>query len=157
MPRRAISTPPCASCRRMPASTNFSASCSTCAVTPAACEIVAGALQDHHRARIVGETTYGKGSVQTVMPLGEGMAIKLTTSRYLTPSGRSINGSGIEPDVVVHNADANARYRGPRSDRAQSRDRAGAAARVRAQQRRVRDTAADSRRAVPLHRQLEPG
>ena len=77
-----------------------------------ASEIVAGALQDHHRARIVGETTYGKGSVQTVMPLGEGTAIKLTTSHYLTPSGRSINGLGIEPDVVVHNADANAQYRG---------------------------------------------
>jgi carboxyl-terminal processing protease len=77
-----------------------------------ASEIVAGALKDRHRARIVGEKTYGKGSVQTVMPLGEGMAIKLTTSRYLTPSGRSINGSGIEPDVVVHNADANLQYRG---------------------------------------------
>jgi carboxyl-terminal processing protease len=77
-----------------------------------ASEIVAGALKDHHRAHIVGETTYGKGSVQTVMPLGEGTAIKLTTSRYLTPSGRSINGSGIEPDVVVHNADANREYRG---------------------------------------------
>jgi carboxyl-terminal processing protease len=77
-----------------------------------ASEIVAGALQDHHRARIVGETTYGKGSVQTVMPLGEGTAIKLTTSRYLTPSGRSINGSGIAPDVVVHNADATSQYRG---------------------------------------------
>jgi carboxyl-terminal processing protease len=77
-----------------------------------ASEIVAGALQDHHRARIVGETTYGKGSVQTVMPLGEGTAIKLTTSRYLTPSGRSINGLGIEPDIVVRNADANAQYRG---------------------------------------------
>ena len=77
-----------------------------------ASEIVAGALQDHHRARIVGETTYGKGSVQTVMPLGEGTAIKLTTSRYLTPSGRWINGSGIEPDIVVHNADANAIYHG---------------------------------------------
>ncbi|HVY65228.1 MAG TPA: S41 family peptidase [Gammaproteobacteria bacterium] len=77
-----------------------------------ASEIVAGALKDHHRARIVGETTYGKGSVQTVMPLGEGMAIKLTTSRYLTPSGRSINGSGIEPDVVVHNADQNRQYHG---------------------------------------------
>jgi len=77
-----------------------------------ASEIVAGALQDRHRARVVGETTYGKGSVQTVMPLGEGTAIKLTTSRYLTPSGRSINGSGIEPDVVVHNADSNVQYRG---------------------------------------------
>jgi len=77
-----------------------------------ASEIVAGALQDHQRARIVGETTYGKGSVQTVMPLGEGSAIKLTTSRYLTPSGRSINGSGIEPDVVVHSDDQHRQYRG---------------------------------------------
>jgi carboxyl-terminal processing protease len=77
-----------------------------------ASEIVAGALQDHGRARIVGETTYGKGSVQTVMPLGEGSAIKLTTSRYLTPSGRSINGSGIEPDVVVHSDDPHRQYRG---------------------------------------------
>jgi len=76
-----------------------------------ASEIVAGALQDHGRARIVGETTYGKGSVQTVMPLGEGSAIKLTTSRYLTPSGRSINGTGIAPDVVVA-SDVNRQYRG---------------------------------------------
>jgi carboxyl-terminal processing protease len=77
-----------------------------------ASEIVAGALQDHARARIVGETTYGKGSVQTVMPLGEGSAIKLTTSHYLTPSGRSIDGSGIEPDVVVPSADPQRQYRG---------------------------------------------
>jgi carboxyl-terminal processing protease len=77
-----------------------------------ASEIVAGALQDHGRARIVGEKTYGKGSVQTVMPLGEGSAIKLTTSRYLTPSGRSINGSGIEPDVLIRNADPHRQYRG---------------------------------------------
>jgi carboxyl-terminal processing protease len=77
-----------------------------------ASEIVAGALQDHGRARIVGEKTYGKGSVQTVMPLGEGSAIKLTTSRYLTPSGRSINGSGIEPDVIVHSDDEHRQYRG---------------------------------------------
>jgi carboxyl-terminal processing protease len=77
-----------------------------------AAEIVAGALQDHGRAQIVGETTYGKGSVQTVMPLGEGSAIKLTTSRYLTPLGRSINGSGIAPDVVVPTDDINRQYRG---------------------------------------------
>jgi carboxyl-terminal processing protease len=80
-----------------------------------ASEIVAGALQDHHRAQIVGERTYGKGSVQTVMPLGEGSALKLTTSLYLTPSGRSINGRGIDPDVVVHNADPQRQYRGPGS------------------------------------------
>jgi carboxyl-terminal processing protease len=76
---------------------------------------VAGALQDHQRARIVGERTYGKGSVQTVMPLGEGGAIKLTTSRYLTPLGRSINGTGIDPDVLVHNADPQRQYRGRHS------------------------------------------
>lgn len=67
-----------------------------------ASEIVAGALQENDRARLVGVTTFGKGSVQTILPLSEGRAIKLTTSRYLTPSGRSINGTGIEPDIVVH-------------------------------------------------------
>ncbi|HEX5045960.1 MAG TPA: S41 family peptidase, partial [Gammaproteobacteria bacterium] len=77
-----------------------------------ASEIVAGALQDHGRAKILGERTYGKGSVQTVMPLGEGSAIKLTTSRYLTPSGRSINGTGIQPDVPVRNAEPDHQYRG---------------------------------------------
>ncbi len=80
-----------------------------------ASEIVAGALQDRRRGKIVGERTYGKGSVQTVMPLGEGGALKLTTSLYLTPSGRSINGHGIDPDVVVHNADPQRQYRGPGS------------------------------------------
>ncbi len=66
-----------------------------------ASEIVAGALQDHGRARIVGEPTFGKGSVQTVMPLSQGRAIKLTTSRYYTPSGRSIHDRGITPDVLA--------------------------------------------------------
>ena len=66
-----------------------------------ASEIVAGALKDHRRARLVGERTFGKGSVQTVMPLSDGRALKLTTSHYFTPSGRSINGTGIEPDFVV--------------------------------------------------------
>lgn len=74
-------------------------------------EIVAGALKDHGRAPLVGERTYGKGSVQSVMPLGGGNAIKLTTARYLTPSGRSINGSGILPNVVVYN-DSPVQYRG---------------------------------------------
>lgn len=64
-----------------------------------AAEIVAGALQDHKRAVIIGDVTYGKGSVQTVMPLSYGRAIKLTTSRYYTPSGRSIHGVGISPDI----------------------------------------------------------
>jgi|JRYD01.1.fsa_nt_gb carboxyl-terminal processing protease len=66
-----------------------------------AAEILAGALKDHHRAVLVGRTTYGKGSVQTVMPLSGGRAVKLTTSRYFTPSGASIQDKGIEPDVVI--------------------------------------------------------
>ena len=69
-----------------------------------ASEIVAGALQDHHRARLVGGKTYGKGSVQTVMALSDGHAIKLTTSRYFTPSGASIHERGIKPDVLVEDA-----------------------------------------------------
>lgn len=77
-----------------------------------ASEIVAGALQDHDRAMVIGERTYGKGSVQTVMPLGGGSALKLTTSHYLTPSGRSINGSGVEPDWVVRNEDPARQFRG---------------------------------------------
>jgi carboxyl-terminal processing protease len=66
-----------------------------------ASEIVAGALQDNHRATIVGSKTFGKGSVQTVMPLSKGRAIKLTTSLYYTPSGDSIHGKGIIPDIVL--------------------------------------------------------
>ena len=66
-----------------------------------ASEIVAGALQDHDRALIVGTGTFGKGLVQTVMPLSKGRAIKLTTSRYYTPSGDSIHDVGITPDVFV--------------------------------------------------------
>ena len=66
-----------------------------------ASEIVAGALQDHGRALVVGTGTFGKGLVQTVMPLSKGRAIKLTTSRYYTPSGVSIHGTGITPDIHV--------------------------------------------------------
>jgi carboxyl-terminal processing protease len=66
-----------------------------------ASEIVAGALQDHKRATVMGTQTFGKGSVQTIMPLGNNTAIKLTTARYFTPSGRSIQAKGITPDVVV--------------------------------------------------------
>jgi len=66
-----------------------------------ASEIVAGALKDHGRAALVGHKTYGKGSVQTVMPLSRGGAIKLTTSRYFTPSGASIQSKGITPDLIV--------------------------------------------------------
>jgi len=66
-----------------------------------ASEIVAGALQDHKRAVIMGTQTFGKGSVQTILPLGNNTAIKLTTARYYTPSGRSIQAKGIVPDIVV--------------------------------------------------------
>ena len=64
-------------------------------------EIVAGALRDHRRATLMGERTFGKGSVQTVIPLRDGQALKLTTSRYFTPSGASIHDRGIEPDIVI--------------------------------------------------------
>ena len=66
-----------------------------------ASEIVAGALQDYKRAIILGTTTFGKGSVQTIIPLSDGSAVRLTTSKYYTPLGRSIQAKGIEPDIVV--------------------------------------------------------
>lgn len=64
-------------------------------------EIVAGALQDYGRALLVGEKTFGKGSVQSIIPLNDGSALRLTTSKYFTPKGRSIHEHGIEPDIVV--------------------------------------------------------
>jgi len=66
-----------------------------------AAEIVAGALQDHHRGLVLGERTFGKGSVQTLIPLDETTALRLTTARYFTPSGRSVQEGGIEPDIAV--------------------------------------------------------
>jgi carboxyl-terminal processing protease len=69
-----------------------------------ASEIVAGALQDHHRATILGTQTFGKGSVQTILPLPNNQAVKLTTARYYTPGGRSIQAKGIAPDIVVDDA-----------------------------------------------------
>ncbi|MCK6555549.1 S41 family peptidase [Candidatus Binatia bacterium] len=68
-----------------------------------ASEIVAGALQDHKRAIVLGTQTFGKGSVQTILPLEANAAIRLTTARYYTPNGRSIQATGITPDVVVEN------------------------------------------------------
>ena len=66
-----------------------------------ASEIVAGALQDHKRATLIGTRSFGKGSVQTIMPLGDEGALRLTTARYYTPSGRSIQAKGIEPDIKI--------------------------------------------------------
>lgn len=68
-----------------------------------ASEIVAGALQDHKRAIIMGSKTFGKGSVQTILPMQNGAALKLTTARYFTPSGRSIQAEGINPDIALEN------------------------------------------------------
>ena len=77
-----------------------------------ASEIVAGALQDHKRAVIMGTKTFGKGSVQTILPMTGGAALKITTARYYTPSGRSIQATGILPDVVTEEAKVTKRDKG---------------------------------------------
>lgn len=74
-----------------------------------ASEIVAGAMQDHGRGVVMGSKTFGKGSVQTIQNLPNGGAVKLTTARYFTPSGRSIQAQGIEPDIVTGNLQVAAR------------------------------------------------
>ncbi len=77
-----------------------------------ASEIVAGALQDHKRAVIMGTKTFGKGSVQTILPMSGNAALKITTARYYTPSGRSIQATGILPDVVTEEAKVTKREKG---------------------------------------------
>jgi carboxyl-terminal processing protease len=79
-----------------------------------ASEIVAGALQDHRRALVVGTKTFGKGSVQTILPVHGNGAIKLTTARYYTPHGRSIQAEGIEPDILVERLEVTRPEAGPR-------------------------------------------
>jgi carboxyl-terminal processing protease len=66
-----------------------------------ASEIVAGAIQDHGRGVVLGQQTFGKGSVQTIIPLADGSGLRLTTAKYFTPKGRSIHGKGIAPDIVI--------------------------------------------------------
>jgi carboxyl-terminal processing protease len=80
--------------------------------TASASEIVAGALQDHKRATIMGTQTFGKGSVQSIVPLNNNTAIKLTTARYFTPHGRSIQAKGIVPDIVVEDPSVSSEERG---------------------------------------------
>ncbi|HUH87309.1 MAG TPA: S41 family peptidase [Pusillimonas sp.] len=79
-----------------------------------ASEIVAGALQDHDRAKVLGNRTFGKGSVQSVLPLSEDTGIKLTTARYYTPKGRSIQVTGVEPDITVDDTAQGNLFRLPR-------------------------------------------
>ena len=79
-----------------------------------ASEIVAGALQDHKRATVMGNRTFGKGSVQSVLPLGEDIGIKLTTARYYTPSGQSIQVTGVSPDITVDDTAQGNLFRLPR-------------------------------------------
>ena len=100
-----------------------------------AAEIVAGALQDHRRAVIMGEQTFGKGSVQTILPLRNGNAVKLTTARYYTPDGRSIQAEGIAPDVEIANVTV------------RDRDNAPAAMRESDLPRHLRNAESDAREA----------
>ena len=93
-----------------------------------ASEIVAGAMKDHHRAVIIGTQSFGKGSVQTIMPVQDDGAIRLTTARYYTPSGRSIQALGVAPDIIVEQRlpeETAARRSPPTSRRAPRRTCAG--------------------------------
>ncbi len=78
-----------------------------------ASEIVAGAIQDHGRGVVLGQQTFGKGSVQTIIPLSDGSGLRLTTARYFTPKGRSIHGKGITPDIVIEPAKEDATAKAP--------------------------------------------
>jgi carboxyl-terminal processing protease len=93
--------------------------------TASAAEIVAGALQDNGRALIIGTQTFGKASVQTVIPLEDGSALKLTTARYYTPSGRSIQAEGIKPDIIVKLVKPSEESEDPLEERLREKDLKG--------------------------------
>ncbi|MEN6638329.1 MAG: S41 family peptidase [Smithella sp.] len=93
--------------------------------TASAAEIVAGALQDNGRALIVGTQTFGKASVQTVIPLEDGSALKLTTARYYTPNGRSIQAEGIKPDIIVKLVKPSEEPENPLEERLREKDLKG--------------------------------
>ncbi len=133
-----------------------------------ASEIVAGALQDYHRAKIVGTTTFGKGSVQTILPLPpeRKTGIKLTISRYYTPSGRSIQATGIVPDYVVDDTAEGNIFAFPREadleHHLNNTDAAAAAAAANDDKKGVEETAEeekaeDQRRAAALKKPIEFG
>ncbi len=126
-----------------------------------ASEIVAGALQDHKRAAILGTQTFGKGSVQTIMPLGNSTAIKLTTARYYTPNGRSIQAKGITPDFVVEDpfnpSEQSARVREADLGRHLSNDKAEPGEQLPATKPEASEAPAAKAVPRPKPKPLEPG
>lgn len=111
-----------------------------------ASEIVAGALQDHHRAIIMGERTFGKGSVQTILPMNNGSALKLTTARYYTPSGRSIQAEGIVPDIELANVSVS-QAENPAFDRIKEADLSGHLESQKEQEKQKKKEADDKKKA----------
>jgi carboxyl-terminal processing protease len=114
--------------------------------TASASEIVAGALQDHKRATVLGAQTFGKGSVQTILPLSNNAGLKLTTARYYTPSGRSIQAKGIEPDLFVDDGrESSNRIREANLERHLETGRTAEAAKGKAAEPAKADTKADTK------------